>query len=592
MRPALALALALALARALALALALASCTLGPMRTAIVALAIAAFAAAAWEVRRDVADLDVPVDRHGAAFAGSGACARCHPDHHASWARTHHRRMTQEASDETMLGAFDGRTLAYGGYVARMDRNAAGAFVVSVESARHEPLTRWTVERLVGSRRQQQLLAREDDLWVRLPIAWDVEEGRFFHMNGAFLTSDPEGLGGEAPIASSDYMRHAVRWNDNCVFCHNVGAEPRARSDGPLGLGAHEPAQRHWDTRVAELGVACEACHGPGVEHVRANASPFRRYVLHETGRADPTITAPSRLARERQTDLCARCHGQRITDDMSRYLAHGDPFVPGDVLADTSRPLAIDTPLHGDTAAFAPRFWRDGTARLTAYEHQGVEQSRCGVTCSDCHAMHEGDPRGQLRPDRLGDAMCAGECHVELANVSAARAHSDHVDVACVDCHMPRIVFGIRAIHRSHRIEVPDPNANARDGRPDACSLCHVDARLEDELFGGDPIERAVAAAALGRADHTDARARRLALLFETMRGDSYPAVRGIAWRSARSLGVQAEVEAFTATDDGPTRARAVAALAAREIVVTIDDPRIALLRARADAHAIEVGE
>ncbi len=545
------------------------------MKAAGALAAFIALALSGWAVASAANELDVPVDRHGTAFAGSGACARCHPDHHESWARTHHRRMTQEATETTVLGAFDGRTLDYGGYTARMSHEG-GRFVVEVQTET-DLLARWTVERVVGSRRHQQLLAREDDLWVRLPIAWDVEERRFIHMNGAFLTPDPDGFDGAAPIAASDYMRHAVRWNDNCVFCHNVGAEPRADGHG------------HFDTRVAELGVACESCHGPGAEHVRANTSPVRRYVLHETDRADPSVTSPERLARARQTDVCGRCHGQRITSDVSRYLAHGDPFVPGDALSDTSTPLAIDTSLHGDPTAFAPRFWNDGTARLTAYEHQGILQSRCGVTCGDCHSMHDyADVRGQLRADVTGVAMCAGACHSELSTPEASLAHSDHANVACIDCHMPRIVFGIRTIHRSHRIEVPRPIANAAAERPDACSLCHVGARLEEELFGGDPLERAVAAAALGRLDGPDVdRARRIGLLLAAMRDDPYPAVRGIAWTSARRM-LDRPIDAFSSTSSLAARAAFVDAIGQR----VIEPENLTALRARADARAIEIGE
>jgi hypothetical protein len=577
---------------------------------ALVVLAVIASASVSASLR----ELATPRDLHGEDYVGSGACARCHADHHASWSRTHHRRMTREATEENVLGRFDGSELDYGGWRARTERSERGEYVVTLRAVGEDaaaPRTRWVVERVVGSRRHQQLLAREDDLWVRLPIAWNVEEQRWMHMNGAFLTADPDGLDGEAPIASADYMRHAVRWNDNCVFCHNVGAEPRMRGE-------------RFDTRVAELGVACEACHGPGRAHVEANTSPVRRYVLHETERADPTIVAPSRLSDARSTDVCARCHGQRITRDVGRYLDRGDPFVPGDDLAESSHPLAIDTPLHGDPTAFAPRFWQDGTARLTAYEHQGIVQSRCAASgalaCTDCHAMHAGDPEGQLRPDRLGDRMCAGECHTDLARESAARAHSGHAvsghdAVACVECHMPRIVYGIRTIHRSHRIEVPRPLANRAAERPDACTLCHADrsaqwaaaaiaarghevpesastgSRIEDELFAGDPIERAVAAAALGREARGE-RTTQLGWLLDVMAHDPYPAVRGIAWRSVLARGVALSVDAFTATDGASGRAAAVARIAASVDARAPDPERVAEMRARASERAIEIGE
>ena len=81
----------------------------------------------------------------------------------------------------------------------------------------------------------------------------------------------------------------------------------------------------------------------------------------------------------------------------------------------------------RGDRTAFAARFWGDGTPRLTAYEYQGLLQSRCArkgaLTCTTCHGMHEGDPRGQLRAGLRGaaaDQMCT-RCHSTLAERSAA---------------------------------------------------------------------------------------------------------------------------------------------------------------------------
>jgi hypothetical protein len=584
------------------------------VRRAAVALASAlVLGGSAYAVGTGVAeDLASPRDLHASAYVGSGACARCHPDHAESFGRTFHRTMTQEASEESVLAPFDGRELSYGGLTARMERSDDGRFVVEVHDAEARTLERWTVARLVGSRRHQQLFTQDGDLWMRLPVAWDVEEQRFFHLNGAFLTADPAARE-DGRIEESDYLRHSVRWNDNCIFCHNVAPDP--------GL---EAVSGHFESRVAELGVACEACHGPGSEHVRANASPVRRYALHAGDDADPTIVNPSRLSSERRSEVCGRCHGQRITDDVGRFLAHGDPFVPGDALGDYSRPLARDTPLHGDRDAFAPRFYRDGTARLTAYEYQGLLQSACTVegelACTTCHGMHEGDPRGQIRPSMVGDAMCAGACHVELASAGAALAHSGHASVECVDCHMPRVVFGIRSIHRSHRIDVPRPIENRDAGRADACTLCHTDrgpewaeaaiaARyqglvphpdrptLVSALLGGDPIERAVAAAALGRPGQAGS-VERVGLLLSAMRDDPYPAVRGIAWRSLRALAPGAPgVEAFQATDDAATRAAQIdtiiAALrGANESVVLPDPALVAELRARADARAIEIGE
>jgi hypothetical protein len=282
------------------------------------------------------------------------------------------------------------------------------------------------------------------------------------------------------------FDRHVARWNDNCVFCHNVAPNP-----------GRDPATGAFSTTVAELGVACEACHGPGAEHARRNADPVRRYVLELGGRPDPTIVDPARLGPARAADVCGRCHGQRITDDVGPFLAAGDPFVAGDDLARESEPLWRDTPLAGDRGGtFAARFWADGTARLTAYEYQGLLQSPCAergtLTCTTCHGMHDGDPRGQLRPAfaanaggaAAADRMCTG-CHTALAAPAAGARHSHHDPAAegarCVACHIRRMPCSGagRSPATASRSRIRRAmRARARRRGPTPAS-CHVDRRL-----------------------------------------------------------------------------------------------------------------
>ena len=322
-------------------------------------------------------------------------------------------------------------------------------------------------------------------------------------MTGAFLFSDPSQIPPAMPSAAAGRpaassagatsIGTSPRWNDNCVFCHNVAPNP-----------ARDPGSGRFATSVAELGVACEACHGPGAEHVARNGNPLRRWALQSSGGADPTIVNPSRLSPARAADLCGRCHGQRIADQIEPLLEHGDPFVPGDDLAIESAPLWRDTPLHGDGQAFSERFWDDGTPRLTAYEYQGLLQSPCTMrgplTCTSCHGMHEGDPRGQIRA-RFGGRDVEHDvhgCHAALATPEAARLHAHHDPAGeggggrCVSCHMPRIVYGVLDVHRSHRIEVPDAGAGRRRRPP---RRLHELSRRADGRLG-----RGGRAQALGR--------------------------------------------------------------------------------------------
>ena len=346
----------------------------------------------------------------------------------------------------------------------------------------------------------------------------------------------------------------------------------------------------------------------------------------------------PSRLSPERSADLCGRCHGQRLADDVGPLLAHGDPFVPGDDLAVESAPLWRDTPLHGDRTAFAARFWTDGTARLTAYEYQGLLQSPCAMrgplTCTSCHGMHEGDPRGQLRARFASqDAMCTG-CHQALTAAPALAAHAHHdpagAGARCVSCHMPRIVYGVLDVHRSHRIEVPEPARAAAAGRPDACTGCHVDrtaawaqvaagrfwgtaryptgARVPagtgpaEAIRGAGPLARLIAADAIARAPEPadgPTRNARLGLLLDVMEKDAYPAVREIAWRGFRRIAggaPTAELPRRAGYDPGATaeaRARSVTRL--RQDLGGVTAPAWGVstaLRGEDADHDLEIGE
>ena len=561
-------------------------------RAAKSAALLLAVAALCVEQRRLASSLR-PVELHGVAFVGSDACGRCHEDNHRSWHRTFHRTMTAEATTASVLGAFDGATLRHDGVVAKMDRDGAGAFRMTFTPEGGAPRT-VTVARTVGSHRYQQYLAQEGDTYWRLPVAWHVEEKRWFPMTGAFLFADDTRIDvpGRPVFGGGVFDRHVTRWNDNCVFCHNVAPNPRL-----------DAATGRFATTTAELGVACEACHGPGAAHVAANADPLRRLWLGARKAADPTIVNPARLPPQRSAEVCGRCHGQRITPDVAPFMAHGDPFVPGDDLARTTTPLWRDTPLRGDRAAFAPRFWGDGTPRLTAYEYQGLLQSRCArdgqLTCTTCHGMHEGDPRGQVRARFRGaaaDGMCT-QCHAALADGAAAARHSRHVEaVRCVSCHMPRVVYGVLDVHRSHRIEIPDAAKDAAAGRPDACGGCHVEKVFAgpstiEALFSGGPVTRAVAADALGRAQvplDADARARREAALLDVMTTDATPAVRHLAARALGRLGVEG-VAAYDPSWELPARTAAVERLRA---ALGTRSRTVAVRHAPAPSEDVEIGE
>ena len=553
-----------------------------------------------------------PITLDRVAFVGDARCRECHRDRWETWHASYHRTMTQQAvHDGAVQAPFAGETLATAGFVATMDRDRDGRPRVRIVDADGVAIVDAQVELTVGSHRYQQYVARIDrggganELW-RLPVAWHIGEARWIHMGSAFLEPDPaEGDEGE-------YLRHLSRYNDNCIFCHNTKPVPGLGDDG------------RWQSSVAQWGIACEACHGPADAHVQRHRDPLRR-VLAIAGH-DGSIVDVGELASDRGSEVCGRCHGQRIGHDIAKVLREGDGFLPGTPLADVSRPIFKGSEVGDSGAIFAARFWPDDTPRLSAHEYQALVLSPCwnegqGLGCAHCHDMHGDEPAMQLRRDWDPQGTCTS-CHAELA-----RDHGGHGDaIDCTSCHMPRTTYGLLQGMISHRITSPDPGA--RGDLPDACTQCHVDrtrrwaaesmatlglrgaaianaaereawaSRVVLDLVGGDPIQRALAADALARP-HVPAPAEsRMSWLVEAL-VDDYGAVRWMAWRAAKQLGAEldddalaAELAAFDPAAPTDVRLAAWQSLRARLGPPPFTPEQQLVLEASRDASAIVIGE
>ena len=61
----------------------------------------------------------------------------------------------------------------------------------------------------------EQYLTKEQGQYTRLPIAYDLVNRRWMSLNGSFFYPD-----------SDNYFQHLAQWDANCVFCHNVKAQP------------------------------------------------------------------------------------------------------------------------------------------------------------------------------------------------------------------------------------------------------------------------------------------------------------------------------------------------------------------------------
>src|SRR5437868_2441801 len=135
-------------------------------RSAVVTVfAIVGIAAAVYSFRSSYTG--IRAGKADANYIKSGDCRVCHEDHYASWERTHHSKMTQEARPATVQGDFERQnTYQYEGSTARMERHDDAFFMnIAYADGTHE---NYKIERTIGSRRVEQYVAKVGNQYFRL----------------------------------------------------------------------------------------------------------------------------------------------------------------------------------------------------------------------------------------------------------------------------------------------------------------------------------------------------------------------------------------------------------------------------------------
>ncbi|MCA8973273.1 MAG: C cytochrome precursor [Planctomycetes bacterium] len=529
------------------------------------------------------ADLDTrgrPLIHATGGYTGSGACRSCHPGEHASWSASYHRTMTQVVTRQTVVDRFESKRLDWFGEPVSLEWRGDRLWV-DFQRGGGQPLhVQAPVVQATGSHQVQVLwysTGNEREL-APVPMCFKLAERMWIPLNTVFVLP-PEYR--EPPEPGT--------WNQNCQMCHATDVRPRVDID-------------RCDTEVSELGIACEACHGPGAEHVAANGNPWRRYATHLAGSGDDTVVDPARLPRPRSAQVCGQCHSVNVLreEHFDRWRENGLVYRPGDELRDSN--LIVDPgsrfaselrrTLQHNPKFFASAFWSDGQIRLSGREYNGLVTSPCytrgsgerQLDCISCHELHDArGPDESWRDDMLGvgmrgNAACT-QCHEELTDAEALGAHSHHAPQSsgsnCYNCHMSHTSFGLMKAMRSHTITSPSVQVELATGRPNACNQCHLDrtlawtneqlqqgwgvapAALDDDqrdiaasvrwLLTGDAGQRALAAWSMGWSEAQAASGRDwLAPYLARLLDDPYHVVRFGAFRSLRSLGVGAELGGY----------------------------------------------
>ena len=273
----------------------------------------------------------------------------------------------EAATEKTVLGDFAGAKFSLAGVTSTFFKRD-GRFFVKTDGPDGK-LADFEIKYTFGlDPLQQYLIEFPGGKLQALGIAWDARPKaaggqRWFHLypDRKLRAGDPQ-----------HWTGIDQNWNYQCADCHSTNLRK-----------GYDEKTRTFHTTWTDLNVACEACHGPGSNHVawakkegdwkRFDAARGLTVALDERRGVswviDPaTGNAASSKPRDsnREIETCARCHARR--GQFSDAWHAGQPF------ADAFRASLIEPGLY----------YADGQMRDEVYNHGSFLQSRMhakGVT-------------------------------------------------------------------------------------------------------------------------------------------------------------------------------------------------------------------
>ncbi len=382
-------------------------------------------------------------------FVGSAACAKCHKNEYKEWQESHHAKAMAVATDATVLGNFNNAIFTRQGVESRFYKKGDG-FFVSTRGPEGE-MAEFEISHTFGwYPLQQYLVPFPGGRMQCLPIAWDDREKKWFHLYPELELDPKEWI---------YWTNQGQNWNSMCADCHSTELQKN-----------YDPVADSYDTQWAEINVGCEACHGPGSQHLIWGELPEMARKTGDYG----LLVQTSEINNQQQVELCAPCHSRR---SMLGNYTHKQQN-----LLDTETPRLLEERLY----------YPDGQIRDEVYVYGSFVQSKMyanDIRCSDCHNVHT------IKLHQEGNGLCL-QCH--QASVYDTREHHFHKQVGeigdpvttpageilfevgsgaeCVGCHMPGRIYMGNDYRPDHSIRIPRPDLSVELGTPNACNRCHVD--------------------------------------------------------------------------------------------------------------------
>ena len=342
--------------------------------------------------------LDV-FDHSPESYLGAQACAACHTEEFASQSGSGHARSLHATPDHPLAPRFAPREpLVRSGSAQYSYRDDERGLQVEVAAAGERidlPL-----EGAFGAGEQAvTFVSQVDDS--------QYVEHHFSYYSALGSMGTTPGHRNAPPRGARDALG---------VYYATFGPQPsimrcfQCHSTGPLALG------ERFALRPLELGVRCEACHGPGQAHVEAVTSG-------EPERARAAIRNPARLAGNELLEFCGNCH--RPPASSGQVVDWSDP-------------------------------WNVRHQPVYLAQSACVQAGGEPLSCMRCH-----NPHGPLSPGPARDNRRCLDCHE--SGVPPAQVCRQAGGRGCSSCHMPQVRPQDELRFTNHWIGVYDPGSPLR---------------------------------------------------------------------------------------------------------------------------------
>jgi len=367
-------------------------------------------------------------------YLGSESCMECHADQFKDWKGSDHDRAMEVPTRENVLAKFEGEIFNSQG-VSSTFFTKDGDFYVNTEGPdglNHD----YKISYTFGLRPLQQYLVQfPDGRYQALRTAWDTEKKVWYDLYPDFKVVHSEWL---------HWSRGGLNWNNMCADCHSTNVRKNYNEN-----------TKAYNTEYSIINVSCEACHGPGKEHITQVKDLGDGYAAK-----DSKFQMTADISSQQLVNQCARCHMRR--EQFSENFNHEG------TLLDHYFPQLLESPIY----------FADGQILDENYVYGSFIQSKMyhnGVSCKDCHNSHS------LKLKFDGNKLCM-QCHEpEQYNVASHHKHAGIEDASqCINCHMVGKTYMGIDYRRDHSFRIPRPDQSIKYDTPNACVQCHIDKTNE----------------------------------------------------------------------------------------------------------------